>query len=51
MNLRSLGALKMEPEDSLWVRCFRVVMLGLLLKIAVLAILLMLFFGPWPVFA
>jgi len=51
MNIRTCGALKMEPEDSLWVRCFRVVILGFLLKIAVLAILLMLFFGPWPVFA
>ncbi len=51
MNLRTLGALKMEPEDSLWVRFFRIVILGALLKMAVLAILLMLFFGPWPVFA
>ncbi len=41
----------MEPEDSLWVRCFKIAMLGVLLKIAVLAILLMLFFGPWSVFA
>jgi len=41
----------MEPVDSLWVRCFRIVILGFLLKITVLAILLMLFFGPWPVFA
>ncbi len=51
MNLRSLGALKIEPEESLWVRLFRMVILGALLKMADLAILLMLFFGPWPVFA
>jgi len=51
MNLKSLGAFKIEPEDSLRIRVFRIVILGFILKTVGLAILFMLFFGPWPVFA
>jgi len=51
MNLKSLGAFKMEPEDSLRIRVFRIVILGFILKTVGLAILFMLFFGPWPIFA
>jgi len=51
MNLRILGALQMGTEDTQWVRLFRIVLLGVLLKTVLMTILLLLFFGPWQALA